>query len=97
MLERENKDLKDQVFILTEQLEELSVELQSSKRSLHKPDKPHPSNASEQVKKASALALFSLLNSNQQQKTRKVFNVMKFWIYKKSKLQEELEAKVSVT
>lgn len=101
MLERENKDLKEQVYLLTEQLEELSVELQESKRSHHKTDKKfqplNTNNPNEKIQKASALALFSLLNNNQQQKTRNVFDVMKFWIYKKSKLQEELEAKVSLT
>lgn len=98
MLEKENKDLKEKVYLLTEQMENFSAELQGSKLSKSKEASKSVSVNNQLqhkvTKKAAALALFTILNNNQLHNIRNIFYIMKFWIYKKSKLQEELEAKV---
>jgi len=98
MLEKENRDLKEQVNALTKQLENSSEESKGSNFSKSKAASQITSlNTQDQRKatnKAASLALFTILNNNQLHIIRNIFYIMKFWIYKKSKLQEELEAKV---
>jgi hypothetical protein len=92
LLERENKDLKDQVFTLTEKLEELSIQIQD--KSLDSPGLMGKRKEVTEVQKSGALALKSLLKRFMEKQVDSVFSMIKFWIYKKSKIQEELESKV---
>lgn len=121
VLERENKDLKDQVLTLTEQLEFLTTELKSKsdahvnsfgslEEKIHqikaeRTSERKKSDASKHSRKLNklracrkiAVTAFALVfNAHQHNMVHSMFNMWKFWIYKKAKLQEELEAKVTL-
>jgi predicted RNase H-like nuclease (RuvC/YqgF family) len=113
VLERENRDLKEQIGMLTEQLEFLTLELKSEGRSSSfgkleekiqeltsekkKGDKKAPKveENMKNAKKIAALALGLVVGQHQKGVVHGIFSLWKFWIYKKSKLQEELEVKVT--
>lgn len=89
MIERENKDLKDQVYSLTEKLEDLSIELQLRSPSITKAAEPRS------TLKAGLTILHTFFKSYSSKQVHSIFSMIKFWIYKRAKIQEELESKVT--
>lgn len=78
-------------------LEERIQELTAERNALRKPKvsfQEKKGNFSEKSFKIGLVLLSSLCKKHQFSQVQSVFNNWKFWIYKKSKLQEEIELKV---
>ena len=89
MIERENKDLKEQIYSLTEKLEDLSEELQL------RPPSTSKTPESRSTLKAGLTILHTFFKSYSSKQVHSIFSMIKFWIYKRAKIQEELESKVT--
>lgn len=85
---------------LEEKVHELTYNRNGSNKPKQNPELSHSGfieSYYKNNKKAGAFILFNLLSHNKKSVKLRIFNYWKFWIYKKSKLQEELEIKLQQT